>query len=52
MLLKSTEEFNYEIKKAYFIRVQTTSEEGLFLDKSFLINVKNVNEPPRDLVFY
>ena len=40
------------MKDSYSIRVRTTSEEGLFIEKWFLIKIKNVNEPPIDIVFY
>ena len=45
MFLMSKSQFDYQFKDSYSIRVRTTSEEGLFIEKWFLIKVKNVNEP-------
>ncbi|MEQ8910410.1 MAG: cadherin domain-containing protein [Vicingaceae bacterium] len=40
---------DYESKAAYTIRVRTTDYMGCSLDSIFVINIKNVNDPPTAL---
>ena len=49
--LLTTEEFNYELKNIYNIKVRTTDEHGDFFEKTFKILVNDVNEPPTSLFF-
>ncbi|MFM7372706.1 MAG: hypothetical protein ACKO2Z_33980, partial [Sphaerospermopsis kisseleviana] len=37
---------NFEQKAIYQIRVRTTDQNGLFLDKAFTINITDINEAP------
>ena len=37
---------NFEQKAVYQIRVRTTDEDGLFLEKAFMINIVDINEAP------
>lgn len=45
-VLKTAVSFNFEAKQSYTIRVRTTDNGGLFVEKSFAIQVTNVNEAP------
>ena len=47
--LLSNEEFNFEVKSNYPIRVQTQDKGGLSYSKKFLIQVNNVNDPPTEI---
>ncbi|MET6998235.1 gliding motility-associated C-terminal domain-containing protein [Chitinophaga defluvii] len=38
--------FNYEAKSSYNIRVRSTTQNGEFLEKAFVINITDVNEAP------
>lgn len=38
--------FDFEIKSSYSIRLKTALPNGMAIEKSFLINVKDVNEAP------
>ncbi|BAQ65487.1 cadherin domain-containing protein [Geminocystis sp. NIES-3709] len=40
---------NFETKPSYSIRVRTTDQDGLFLDKVFTINVNDLNESATDI---
>jgi len=40
---------NYETRSSYPIRIRTTDREGLFLEKTFVISVNNLNEPPTEI---
>jgi hypothetical protein len=44
--LKTAASFDYETKNSYAIRVQTKDQGGLVYEKTFTINVTNVNEAP------
>ncbi len=44
--LLSQVEFNYEQKSEYKIRIRTADIGGLYLEKSLLVNIKNINETP------
>jgi hypothetical protein len=44
--LQSAAEFNFEIMTNRSIRVRTTDAGGLFFERSFTINITNVNEAP------
>ncbi|BAY78897.1 hypothetical protein NIES25_53760 (plasmid) [Nostoc linckia NIES-25] len=41
---------DFEIKPSYSIRVRTTDQDGLFLEKVLTININNLNEAASDLV--
>jgi ELWxxDGT repeat protein len=41
--------FNYEGTKSYSIRVHSTDQDGLGVDKTFTITVTDVNEPPTNV---
>ncbi|MCK7554776.1 gliding motility-associated C-terminal domain-containing protein [Chitinophaga sedimenti] len=47
--LQAAASFDYETKNSYSIRVRTTSNTGLIFEKTFTVNVTNVNEPPTDI---
>jgi protocadherin Fat 4 len=47
--LQSTASFDFEAKSSYFIRVRTTDQGGLTLEKQLQINVTDVNERPTDI---
>jgi len=38
--------FNFETKSTYRIRVRSTDNDGQYLDKTFNINIKDINEAP------
>ena len=44
--LIATNGFDFELKSSYNIRVRSTDQEGLFVDKAFTITVTDVNETP------
>lgn len=45
--LKTAASFDFETKNSYSIRVRSTDQSGLFLEKAFTISVTNVNEAPQ-----
>ncbi|HEY3324999.1 MAG TPA: cadherin domain-containing protein [Planctomycetota bacterium] len=47
--LQTAASFDCETKSSYSIRVRTTDVGGLYIEKSFTINVTNINEAPADL---
>ncbi len=47
--LRANSSFDFESKTSYAIRVRTTDQGGLFVEKTFTIRVTNVNEAPNDL---
>ncbi len=44
--LKTNAVFDFETKNSYSIRVRTTDQDGLFVEKQLTIGVTNVNEAP------
>jgi uncharacterized delta-60 repeat protein len=40
---------NFEAKNSYSIRIRTTDQGGLFIEKALVITIKNVNETPVNL---
>jgi VCBS repeat-containing protein len=44
--LKANASFDFEAKNVYTIRVRSTGQGGLFVEKVFTISVSNVNEAP------
>ncbi len=44
--LRSSEILNYELKISYSIRIQTTDQDGLKYQESFIISVLDVDDPP------
>ncbi len=44
--LRTSVVFNFETKSSYSIRVRTTDQGALTFDKTFTINITNVNEAP------
>ncbi|MFN9914101.1 MAG: cadherin repeat domain-containing protein, partial [Pirellulaceae bacterium] len=47
--LRATSSFDFETKPSYTVRVRTTDQNGLFVEKAFAIQVVNVNESPTDI---
>jgi hypothetical protein len=47
--LKTNSVFNYEEKNSYNIRVKTTDQDGLSVEKELTIGITDVNETPTDL---
>ena len=47
--LRATDNFDFETKPSYTIRVRSTDQGGLFVEKAFTIAVTNVNEAPTDI---
>ena len=44
--LKTAAVFNYEVTRSYSIRIRSTDQGGLYVEKVKTITVTNVNEPP------
>ncbi|MFN9602516.1 MAG: tandem-95 repeat protein, partial [Planctomycetota bacterium] len=44
--LRATSSFDFETKSDYTVRVRSTDQGGLFVEKVFAIRVVNVNDPP------
>ena len=44
--LKTSAIFDFEIKSAYSIRVRTTDSAGLWYEKSLVISITDLNDPP------
>ena len=47
--LRANASFNFESKSSYTVRVRSTDAGGLFFEKSFTIDVTDVNETPTDI---
>ncbi|MFN9715688.1 MAG: Ig-like domain-containing protein, partial [Planctomycetota bacterium] len=47
--LRANSSFNFEAKPSYTVRVRSTDQNGLFVEKVFAIQVVNVNESPTDI---
>ncbi len=47
--LKTAESFDFETKSSYSIRVRSTDQGALFVEKFFTISVTNVNETPTNI---
>jgi hypothetical protein len=47
--LRATASLNFEAKSSYSIRVRSTDQGSLTVDKVFVITVTNVNEAPTDI---
>ena len=47
--LRATNSFNYESKSSYSVRVRSTDAGGLYFEKSYTINVADINEVPTDI---
>jgi large repetitive protein len=47
--LKTNEQFDFETKDSYSIRIRTTDSAGDSFEKVFTISVNNVNEQPTDI---
>ncbi len=41
--------FNFEAKSVYSVRVRSTDQGGLSVDKVFTVNVQNINEQPTNI---
>jgi hypothetical protein len=41
--------FDFETQSTYTVRIRTTDDQDLYLERSFIISVANLNEPPGDL---
>ena len=48
--LRATTSLNFEAKSSYSVRLRSTDQNGLFVDKAFLISVNDVNEAPTDVI--
>ena len=48
-VLKTSGELDYESYVSYDITVRSTDDDGLFIDKTFTINVININEVSTDI---
>jgi ELWxxDGT repeat protein len=48
--LRATTGLNFESKSSYSVRLRSTDQNGLFVDKVFLISVNDVNEAPTDVI--
>jgi len=44
-------ELDFELKSTYSVRIRTTDQRGQFYERTFTINVSDVNEAPTDLRF-
>ena len=44
--LRASEDFDYETRNSYTIRVRSTDQDGLWVEKVFTITILDVNEPP------
>ncbi len=49
--LRTSQSFNYESATSYTVTIRSTDNTGLYFDKTFTINVNNVNESPYGLNF-
>jgi hypothetical protein len=49
--LRATSSFDFETKSNYTIRIRSTDQNGLFIEKAFVITVTNTNESPNDIRF-
>jgi O-glycosyl hydrolase len=47
--LKTAATFDYETKNSYTVRVRSTDQAGLFVEKAFTVSILNVNEAPTDI---
>src|SRR5262249_2745990 len=47
--LKTASSFDYETQSSYAIRVRSTDQGNLFVEKQFTITIVDVNEAPGDL---
>jgi hypothetical protein len=47
--LKTAAVFDYETKSSYTIRIRSTDQGGLWIEKQFTIRVTDVNEAPTDI---
>jgi hypothetical protein len=41
--------FDFETRNTFFIRVRSTDQGGLFVEKSLIVNIGNVDEAPTDI---
>lgn len=48
--LRATTSLDFETKSSYSVRLRSTDQNGLFVDKVFLISVNDVNEAPTDVL--
>jgi uncharacterized delta-60 repeat protein len=48
-ILRATNSLDFETKSSYTVRVRSTDQGGLFVDKAFTIQVLDVNESPTDI---
>ena len=48
--LRATNSFNFETQNSFSIRVRSTDQGGLWVEKAFTITVTNVNEAPTDII--
>ncbi|NMC54189.1 MAG: peptidoglycan DD-metalloendopeptidase family protein [Chloroflexi bacterium] len=48
-LLVPLASFDYETKSSYAIRIRSTDNEGLYIEKAFTITINDKNDPPSEL---
>ncbi|MFM2217406.1 MAG: hypothetical protein RL240_1724, partial [Planctomycetota bacterium] len=48
-ILRATQTFDHESKSSYSIRIRSTDQAGLFVEKTILVSVSNENEGPTNL---
>ena len=48
-VLKTAAVFNYEAKKSYTIRIRSTDQGGLYVERTKTITITNVNESPTNI---
>ena len=47
--LRATSSFDFETKSSYTVRVRSTDQDGLFVEKAFTITVIDINESPTNI---
>lgn len=47
--LRALNSFNFEVRPTYSIRIRSTDQLGVTVEKQFSINVLDTNEPPTDI---
>lgn len=47
--LRATNNFDFETKSSYTVRIRSTDQGGLFVERAFTISVSNVNDPPTNI---
>ena len=50
-ILRASSSLDFEAKPSYTIRIRSMDQNGLFIERQFVITVTNVNESPNDIRF-